>query len=133
MKLSCPGGGNDNITTCTTVLEPPRVELDCKHYTAAAEIESSFRDVKTCHCDCQQDMTSSDINMIDTGRESISRENGDCCTNHLPSFVERILWGYPMSRYLLDLPDDQIHLSYEAREVACHSIDTYRERLVGEI
>ena len=39
---------------------------------------------------------------------------------------ERKVWGYPMSDCLSDI---HVELSYEAREVACHSIDTYRERI----
>ena len=42
------------------------------------------------------------------------------------------MWGYPMSHCLLELPLSHTQLSYEAREVACHSVDTYRQRLVGE-
>ena len=35
--------------------------------------------------------------------------------------------GYPMSRHVTSLPNHQ--LSYEAREVACHSVENYRDRL----
>ncbi len=39
------------------------------------------------------------------------------------------LVGYPLSRSVRSLPGHS--LSYEAREVACHSIEAYRERLCG--
>lgn len=41
-------------------------------------------------------------------------------------------WGYPMSKCLTVLPASHAQLSYAAREVACHSIEMYRERLIGE-
>ena len=41
-------------------------------------------------------------------------------------------WGYPMSRWLSGLPTELTGLSYAAREAACHSIDSYRERVTGE-
>lgn len=37
-----------------------------------------------------------------------------------------------MSKWLRDRPVELTHLSYEAREVACHSIDSYREKLIGD-
>ena len=37
--------------------------------------------------------------------------------------------GYPMSQFVKTLPDHT--LSYEAREVACHSIESYLERIQG--
>ena len=40
--------------------------------------------------------------------------------------------GYLMSKRLTVLPASCTQLSYAAREVACHSIEMYRERLVGE-
>ena len=135
MKLSCPGEEDgDDKTTSTTILESPEVDFDCKHSPGATvEIESSLRAVKTHHhCDiphhCKQDMAS--VDTAETGRESTSRENGDHCANHLPLTVERTLCGYPMSQSLLDSP--YYDLSYEAREVACHSIDSYREKLAGK-
>ena len=45
---------------------------------------------------------------------------------------ETKMWGYPMSRWLSGLPEELNRMSYEAREVACHSIDTYREKLSSE-
>ncbi|XP_076101879.1 methyltransferase-like protein 25B [Mytilus galloprovincialis] len=36
--------------------------------------------------------------------------------------------GYPMSKFVSELPDHQ--LTYEAREMACHSLDVYRQRLL---
>ncbi|XP_063432236.1 methyltransferase-like protein 25B [Mytilus trossulus] len=36
--------------------------------------------------------------------------------------------GYPMSIFVSELPDHQ--LTYEAREMACHSLDVYRQRLL---
>ena len=38
--------------------------------------------------------------------------------------------GYPMSKYVQSLPDH--HLSYEAREMACHFADAYYSRLKGK-
>ena len=37
--------------------------------------------------------------------------------------------GYPMSRFVAGLPDHQ--LNYEAREMACHSVDVYKQRLIS--
>ena len=38
--------------------------------------------------------------------------------------------GYPLSEFVRSLPSHG--LSYEAREVACHAIESYRERLQGK-
>ena len=38
--------------------------------------------------------------------------------------------GYPMSKYVQSLSDH--HLSYEAREMACHFADAYYSRLKGK-
>ena len=40
--------------------------------------------------------------------------------------------GYPMSQCLAGLPAGHTQLSYEAREVACHSMEAYRERVLGD-
>lgn len=37
--------------------------------------------------------------------------------------------GFPMSRFLKDSSSDFYHLSYESREIACHAIETYKQRL----
>ena len=37
--------------------------------------------------------------------------------------------GYPLSHFVRSLPYH--NLSYAAREVACHSIEAYKERLLG--
>ena len=47
------------------------------------------------------------------------------CGNILPKNMS----GYPLSTHVKSLPRHS--LSYEAREVACHSVETYRERLQG--
>lgn len=39
--------------------------------------------------------------------------------------------GYPLSEFVRSLPTHG--LSYEAREMACHAIETYRERLQGNL
>ena len=39
--------------------------------------------------------------------------------------------GYPLSEFVRSLPSHG--LSYEAREMACHAIETYRERLQGNL
>lgn len=39
--------------------------------------------------------------------------------------------GYPMSNFLKTSP--RHFLSYEARELSCHSIDSYREKLLGTV
>ena len=39
--------------------------------------------------------------------------------------------GYPLSEFVRSLPSHG--LSYEAREVACHATETYRERLQGNL
>jgi hypothetical protein len=44
-----------------------------------------------------------------------------------PSHGERGKRGYPMSGWVADLPSSR--LSYEALEVACHSIDSYRDKI----
>ena len=38
--------------------------------------------------------------------------------------------GYPMSRGVMSLPSHS--LSYEAREMACHALEAYAERLGGK-
>ncbi len=42
------------------------------------------------------------------------------------------MFGYPLSQFVAQLPAPRGRLSYEAREVACHSMEAYRERLRGE-
>ncbi|TMW41674.1 hypothetical protein DOY81_013247, partial [Sarcophaga bullata] len=37
-------------------------------------------------------------------------------------------YGYPLSKYLKDMTFD-VRLSYEAREISCHAIELYNERL----
>lgn len=37
--------------------------------------------------------------------------------------------GYPLSKYLRDECSFSTHLSYEAREIACHAIEKYTQRL----
>ena len=37
--------------------------------------------------------------------------------------------GYPMSTFVAGLEDHQ--LNYEAREMACHSLDVYKQRLIS--
>ncbi|XP_036339318.1 protein RRNAD1 [Rhagoletis pomonella] len=54
-----------------------------------------------------------------------------CCymklsTTEMHSKVE--LQGYPLSRYLLQQPK-LAHLSYEAREISCHAMEMYCDRL----
>ena len=70
----------------------------------------------------------------------------ECCMNDIPSrglsvmppklsiaspnlSMQAGLVGYPLSEIVKSLPGHS--LSYEAREVACHSIEVYRERLQG--
>lgn len=38
-----------------------------------------------------------------------------------------------MSVWVSALPSHLTQLSYEAREVACHSIDSYRDKISGEL
>ena len=40
--------------------------------------------------------------------------------------------GYPLSKFVRSLLP-RSSLSYEAREVSCHSIETYRQRLKGKV
>ena len=47
----------------------------------------------------------------------------------LPAFQQNV--GYPLSEFVRSLPSHG--LSYEARELACHAIETYRERLQGNL
>ena len=44
--------------------------------------------------------------------------------------MPRLLLGYPMSRRIRSLPSHS--LSYEAREMACHALEAYTERLEGK-
>lgn len=47
----------------------------------------------------------------------------------LPRLQQNV--GYPLSEFVRSLPSHG--LSYEARELACHAIETYRERLQGNL
>lgn len=42
------------------------------------------------------------------------------------------VFGYPLSQFVAQLPAPRGRLSYEAREVACHSLEAYREKLRGK-
>lgn len=65
------------------------------------------------------------------GSETIKKQTLEFDTDTACSSTG-LVWGYPMSKCLAELPVSHTRLSYEAREVACHSVETYRERLVGK-
>lgn len=50
---------------------------------------------------------------------------------HLPDRGGSV-FGYPLSQFMAQLPAPHGRLSYEAREVACHSLEAYREKLRGK-
>ncbi|MEE6491404.1 hypothetical protein FKM82_016208 [Ascaphus truei] len=50
--------------------------------------------------------------------------------SHSDETVQQAEYGYPMSSWVAQLPGHK--LSYKAREVACHAIEDYTERLKGE-
>ncbi|XP_016971471.1 protein RRNAD1 isoform X2 [Drosophila rhopaloa] len=53
-----------------------------------------------------------------------------CCYQKMTTQVthpREKVHGYPLSRFLQDKPEFQ--LSYEAREVSCHAMEVYRDRL----
>lgn len=62
-----------------------------------------------------------------------------CCYMKLTCQEQNILYertakecdflGYPLSDYLLKINAISSHLDYEAREIACHAIEKYTERL----
>jgi hypothetical protein len=59
---------------------------------------------------------------VDTHSKKTDAGGSSNCPTSSPATV----WGYPMSECLSKL---RTQLSYEAREVACHSLEAYRERL----
>lgn len=56
-----------------------------------------------------------------------TREDSKGCVDQRPSSLTEAL-GYPLSEFVCSLLSAS-SLSYEAREVACHSIDSYSKQL----
>ena len=53
-----------------------------------------------------------------------------CCYMKLSSRSEKSNCGYPLSNYLLQqTPAKLAHLSYEAKEISCHAMEMYSDRL----
>ncbi|KAM4690092.1 methyltransferase-like protein 25B isoform 3-T4 [Rhinophrynus dorsalis] len=55
---------------------------------------------------------------------------GILCPSHSTETMQQAEYGYPMSSWVSQLPGHK--LSYKAREVACHAIEDYTERLKAE-
>ncbi|XP_053561253.1 methyltransferase-like protein 25B [Bombina bombina] len=55
---------------------------------------------------------------------------GVLSASHLGKTTQPVEYGYPMSSWVAQLPGHK--LSYKAREVACHAIEDYTERLQNE-
>lgn len=103
MKLSCPDGRDS--------LDAGTVEVGSKHTG-------------------QWDNVPGDATDNPDGMAALLVDGASCSTG--VNVNEGTGWGYPMSKCLTQLPASHTQLSYAAREVACHSIEMYRERLVGE-
>lgn len=52
----------------------------------------------------------------------------DICLTKNPNPNPIPNYGYPLSKYLKDMTSD-VRLSYEAREISCHAMELYNERL----
>ena len=69
-----------------------------------------------------------------TLRHSVALPESSACTSSSipPSSAlppTKKTFGYPKSDFVFSLPPAHARLSYEAREVACHSLDAHREKL----
>ena len=115
------------------------MKLSCRGeagHTSCAELQKLVGDgERGGSCISESDTDSGEV---DTQRDALTggvienshvkQTNTDCGSTAPPGKV----WGYPMSECLSKLPVSHTELSYEAREVACHSLEAYRERLEGE-
>ena len=112
------------------------MKLSCRGeagHTSSAQLQKPVGDVgKDNSFNSESDTVSGDSDTqrdVLTGRviDNSQAATGSGCTGS-PATV----WGYPVSECLSKLPVSHTELSYEAREVACHSLEAYRERLEGE-
>ena len=69
------------------------------------------------------------LRMFATDERVVGVVSVGCCYMKL-SCDSHMAKGYPLSRYVSSLPRHS--LSYECRELACHSKDVYLKRLEGE-
>ena len=121
MKLSCWG---EEATTS------PGAGLGSKHSPVAELLHtSSSRNAEKCPSDVSHKRDMAEDGNVTESCASL----GETGTVDPSPLDEERQWGYPMSAYHLQhLPASETSLSYEAREVACHSIDSFRERLISK-
>ena len=116
MKLSCRGEAGH---TSSAQLQKPVADVG-KDNSFIGESDTVSGD-----SDTQRDVLTGGV--IDNSQ--VTTDSG--CTSSIGS--PATVWGYPVSECLSKLPVSHTGLSYEAREVACHSLEAYRESLEGEV
>ncbi|KAK3098386.1 hypothetical protein FSP39_019000 [Pinctada imbricata] len=127
-KVQCDSGNykaqnTDKQTDSRNTSNPTKIQMDGSSYVQGKEF--ILTGLHACG-----DLTTTMLRVFSSCPEIVGIASVACCYMKLTdkSTLSGKDFGYPMSQYLLRSHPDH-SLSYEAREMACHFVDSYTERL----